>query len=516
MRFIVFVLLLLSLPIFVFSTTCAVDGSSWVYQETISGQNREIYTNMCPNHYSGCQKRQCDGTVSESIENPTTWTIPAYPVLGTSSYWFDVLCYGGPVGIALNGANIYSQFDGHPEDCGDAVQSESSTFDLCGGHADFSDYYHYHIPPTCLIDQLGDMPDGHSPQVGWAIDGFPIYGPKGPSGVDMYPCTHSNADSTYCLDECNGYEGALNGIDEFLYRYYTVGPTGDLTCSDTVLNSDRGTCDGQGNCCINEVPDTSYNPYTIGCLKGCRNNNPGCLNTGSVGYTYNKASISDHPDSVYDVFASSHLYRGESSSTLQLNMSSLDYDVIEDIYCNALVHLLEVEEGDEWNCISSSISIKETSSFTLNRALSFLKEGNFMRKEGQDSSSKPAGISVLSSSALEVEVSATLEGRGSVNPEQALTNQAEMESALETAFQQHDLGQALLQVVSTSWVEGSSDDDGNSKEDDESFFGGEGFGKGGIVVGSVVLVGVMMAGVFVWRKRSKEDKFRSYQEPLIN
>ena len=195
-------------------------------------------------------------------------------------------------------------------------------------------------------------------------------------------------------------------------------------------------------------------------------------------------------------------------------MSSLDYDVIEDIYCNATISLLEVEEGDEWNCISSSISIKETSSFTFNRALSFLKEGNFMRKEGQDSSSKPAGISVLSSSALEVEVSAALEGRGSVNPEQALTNQAEMESALEAAFQQHDLGQALLQVVSTSWVEGSSDDDGNSKEDDESFFGGEGFGKGGIVVGSVVLVGVMMVGVFVWRKRSKEDRYSPYEDKV--
>ena len=30
------------------------------------------------------------------------------------------------------------------------------------------------VPPSCLLAQLGDLSDGHSPQIGWALDGFPI------------------------------------------------------------------------------------------------------------------------------------------------------------------------------------------------------------------------------------------------------------------------------------------------------------------------------------------------------
>ena len=45
------------------------------------------------------------------------------------------------------------------------------------------------------------------------------------------------------------------------------GPIGDLSCSSTITNSADGDC---GNsCCINEVPSTDYNPYTIGCYRGC-------------------------------------------------------------------------------------------------------------------------------------------------------------------------------------------------------------------------------------------------------
>ena len=43
-----------------------------------------------------------------------------------------------------------------------------------------------------------------------------------------------------------------------------VGPLGDLTCSSTVENSDTGTCDGDGDCCVSIIPDTKFNPYIIG------------------------------------------------------------------------------------------------------------------------------------------------------------------------------------------------------------------------------------------------------------
>ena len=83
----------------------------------------------------------------------------------------------------------------------------------------------------------------------------------------MKPCGMSGADSAYCLDDCNGYEGELSGVDEFKYRYYMSGPTADLTCSDTVTNSADTNC--EGDCCNSIVPDSDYNPYAVGCYKGC-------------------------------------------------------------------------------------------------------------------------------------------------------------------------------------------------------------------------------------------------------
>ena len=88
---------------------------------------------------------------------------------------------------------------------------------MCGGSADSKGVYNYRIPPSCLLTQLQESKVLHSPQVGWALDGFPVYGPLGPDGITMEPCENfvgTFGDSTwlsqqttasmYCLDACNG------------------------------------------------------------------------------------------------------------------------------------------------------------------------------------------------------------------------------------------------------------------------------------------------------------------------
>ena len=85
--------------------------------------------------------------------------------------------------------------------------------------------------------------------IGWAFDGFPIYGPHGPGGDLIYPCSHLSANNASCLDECGGtgqYE-----IDGFLYHYHLVGPLGDMESEP-----------------CSPLPDSSMQPYTIGCFKG--------------------------------------------------------------------------------------------------------------------------------------------------------------------------------------------------------------------------------------------------------
>lgn len=78
-----------------------------------------------------------------------------------------------------------------------AAYGEAQTFDTCMGHQPQTGTYHYHVNPICLRAQLNDnvvlarnsrvgaiyqeKTSGwtHSPILGWAQDGYPIYGPYG-------------------------------------------------------------------------------------------------------------------------------------------------------------------------------------------------------------------------------------------------------------------------------------------------------------------------------------------------
>lgn len=78
-----------------------------------------------------------------------------------------------------------------------AYYGEAQTFDKCLGHQPGNGQYHHHAHPVCLRAQLDDnlervntgrtgaayrekaAPWKHSPILGWALDGYPIYGPYG-------------------------------------------------------------------------------------------------------------------------------------------------------------------------------------------------------------------------------------------------------------------------------------------------------------------------------------------------
>uniref|UniRef100_A0A7S1EAZ7 YHYH domain-containing protein n=2 Tax=Hemiselmis andersenii TaxID=464988 RepID=A0A7S1EAZ7_HEMAN len=96
-------------------------------------------------------------------------------------------------------------------------------FDNCGGHGGADHKYHYHIPPVCLIMSLGGevpersdwwlaknpesqwpkMTQKESPVIGWAMDGFPIFGPYDPITKELQTSGAAGCDGA-TLDECNG------------------------------------------------------------------------------------------------------------------------------------------------------------------------------------------------------------------------------------------------------------------------------------------------------------------------
>ncbi len=83
----------------------------------------------------------------------------------------------GPIGIANNGIVFFNPFD--------HIQDEDAVWrlDRCCGHPAPRDLYHYHKYPVCNKTPWSDDGESHSPVIGFAFDGYPVYGPYEAKGT---------------------------------------------------------------------------------------------------------------------------------------------------------------------------------------------------------------------------------------------------------------------------------------------------------------------------------------------
>lgn len=166
--------------------------------------------------------------------------IPLDPVINATA--IDTAL--GAVGVAVNGIPIYNPFE-------DANQTAATgrIFSGCCGHPQLTGVYHYHKYPTCLKLLKGDVwqsekdkcdeidaliaSGGHSPLIGFALDGWPVYGPVGWNDTNKqsrllkssYTGTNDTAGNPVYmaasgdLDECNGLVSPTPEYPEGIYHY---------------------------------------------------------------------------------------------------------------------------------------------------------------------------------------------------------------------------------------------------------------------------------------------------------
>ncbi len=129
-------------------------------------------------------------------------TLPGRPKIATKPSCLPM----GMIGIALNGVAIFNALDDSHRD---AVAHEAQ--DLCDGHPQRRGIYHYHSIPDCLTGSGA----GQKKLVGYALDGFPLLGPRGENGKLL-----TNAD----LDACHGHTGwiILAGKRVRIYHYHAT------------------------------------------------------------------------------------------------------------------------------------------------------------------------------------------------------------------------------------------------------------------------------------------------------
>ena len=273
------------------------------------------------------------GTAGNIVAQDFDWKLPLTPTNNTncnpsvSIDGCDIAPDRGPVAVAVNGVPFYGPEDGPG---GDAVAHEIGIYDedrqeidlgICGAHTGPGGY-HYHFDGNCMHwhDETNEDSEyefskvdncTHSPIIGFAFDGFPIYGSYGHvdgnvtlmrsnyilkensgmgyNGIDDYEYSPDNGGH---LDACNGRFSPTPEFPDGIYHYYSTMPVmGDnpnannafpyfINCyrgiSET-SNEDGGALDGGG-----EEPGQNGPPDDDGDYVG--NGWDMCADTGDTTY----------------------------------------------------------------------------------------------------------------------------------------------------------------------------------------------------------------------------------------
>ena len=212
-----------------------------------------VRSNGIPNHDYESGLGCCAGEVEYE------WRIPLKPNLAPSVTYAPER---GAVAISVNGVPFFGPEEGPG---GDAVALHFEYFvedrqpialGLCGAHS-AGTVFHYHFDGNCVhwhpeeeekrwkdwdVDSL--KKDEASPVIGFAFDGYPIYGPfgndsnnvlkemtssyhlkegkNGYGGIEDWEYVRGLGD----LDECNGITSEINGLNEPFYHYHASRTSG--------------------------------------------------------------------------------------------------------------------------------------------------------------------------------------------------------------------------------------------------------------------------------------------------
>jgi hypothetical protein len=194
---------------FDFTTKAIVDGAvSWSSSQSIQiANNFNVFTtNGLPNHLTGIFPIAPSDDAYQFDRNPNNiraqstiaWNFPLNPTFAARPFCLN----GGPIGMTLTGAALFNALDATGSD---AVAHEVQ--DNCQGHPEITGQYHYHSITDCLSDPGNE----HSSLMGYAFDGFGIFGVRGEGGKTL-----TNAD----LDECHGHTHIIEWNGDFVPMYH--------------------------------------------------------------------------------------------------------------------------------------------------------------------------------------------------------------------------------------------------------------------------------------------------------
>lgn len=137
----------------------------------LSWDDRFFYveSNGMPDHpmMIGITAWQQQVPLPQNYKGDNAWRIPLHPVPAREPMSAKENFFRGAIALAINGVPIFNPI----KNDGVTDTKIAGELDEWGGHCGRGDDYHYHLPPVHLEKEAGK-----GKPVGYALDGYPIYG----------------------------------------------------------------------------------------------------------------------------------------------------------------------------------------------------------------------------------------------------------------------------------------------------------------------------------------------------
>lgn len=234
------------------STLTALKAAKWnpTVKLTYSKNSVILQPDGIPNHprdeYYAVPKSQDvvvpDATTAVVVKDPTKAQTYKFTIPSTPKYSSTVTKTSlGSIGVMISGAVLYNPYEGDnktPAMANNFTITDSngitaSFVDKCAGHPiPMQGAYHYHGLSSCVTAKV-DKTGKPSHVIGFALDGFPIYGDRDLKGKQL---TAKN------LDQCNGINSATPEFPKGIYHYVLLGTAdvrSSIACFHGVVDSSQ-------------------------------------------------------------------------------------------------------------------------------------------------------------------------------------------------------------------------------------------------------------------------------------
>jgi len=159
--------------------------------------------------------------VAQNFTEGNAWRIPLAPALAATT----TSAVDGPIGIAVNGVPLFNPCKQGGCEFGDTKLL--GELDICNGHAGRADDYHYHAAPVCMMaDQPANHWDTHP--IGWALDGFAIFGYNNPDGTVATRDTVCGGNTVAHPNAPAGYAYHVTDASPYILSCFRGTPSPDL------------------------------------------------------------------------------------------------------------------------------------------------------------------------------------------------------------------------------------------------------------------------------------------------